>query len=115
VNDIEQTCAFYHATLGMEVVTFDNGRKALKFGDQKINLHQKGDSLMPKAANPVTGAADICLISLTDISSVMAELNEKGIRIIEGPVEKNGAHGKLISVYINDPDGNLIEISNYVK
>lgn len=115
VSDIEKTCAFYRDTLGMEVITSGEGRKAIKFGDQRINLHQNGDGNKPKAANPTAGSADICLISLTDINTVAVELKEKGIEIIEGPVEKSGAHGKILSLYFHDPDGNLIEISNYVK
>jgi catechol 2,3-dioxygenase-like lactoylglutathione lyase family enzyme/uncharacterized protein YndB with AHSA1/START domain len=115
VRDIEKTCEFYHNTLGMEVITLGEGRKALKFGDQKINLHQTTSGIEPKAKNPAPGSVDICLIALTEISTVTAELKSKGIEIIEGPIEKTGAHGKILSVYINDPDGNLIEISNYIK
>ena len=115
VSDIEKTCTFYHNNFGMEIISFGDGRKALKFGDQKINLHQMGMDFHPTAANPTPGAGDMCLISLTDINIVASELKDKGIEIIEGPVEKAGTHGTIRSVYVRDPDGNLIEISNYVK
>jgi catechol 2,3-dioxygenase-like lactoylglutathione lyase family enzyme len=115
VNDIETACAFYHRALGMEVVTFGEGRKALKFGNQKINLHQKGAEFEPKAKNPLPGSADICLISNTSIDLVIKDLTEKGIGIESGPIERTGANGKINSIYLRDPDGNLIEISNYIK
>ncbi len=121
VADIEKACAFYHGVLGMEIVTLAEGRKALKFGSQKINLHQKdsghqkGNEFEPKAASPATGSADICFISNTAIELVINDLKEKGVEIIEGPVERIGAAGKITSVYLRDPDNNLIEISNYVK
>ena len=115
VNDIDRSCAFYRDNLGMEIIEFEEGRKALKFGDQRINLHQPGDGNKPKATNPTAGSADICLISLTELNVVVSEMKSKGIEIIEGPIEKSGAHGKILSLYIHDPDGNLIEISNYVK
>lgn len=115
VRDIEKTCTFYHNNFGMEIISFGEGRKALQFGDQKINLHQKGMEFHPTASNPTPGSGDLCLISLTDINIVASELKEKGIEIIEGPVEKAGTHGTINSVYVRDPDGNLIEISNYVK
>lgn len=115
VADIEKACAFYHGALGMEVITFGEGRKALKFGNQKINLHQKGSEFEPKAENPTAGSADICIISNTTIEHVMLELKAKGVQITEGPIERTGANGKIISVYLRDPEGNLIEISNYVR
>lgn len=115
VSDIERTCAFYHGALGMEVVTFGEGRKALRFGNQKINLHQKNGEFEPKAANPAVGSGDICFISNTSIELVASDLKEKGVQIIEGPVERTGANGKIISLYLRDPDENLIEISNYIK
>lgn len=116
VADVDKTCEFYSSNFGMEVVTFSGGRRALKFGDQKINLHQSGNSLYyPTASNPTPGSGDICLISLTDISIVEQELKSKGVEIIQGPVEKAGTHGMIRSLYVRDPDGNLVEISNYVK
>ncbi|REC48096.1 MULTISPECIES: VOC family protein [Chryseobacterium] len=113
VADIEKTVDFYTSILGFEVVTFGENRKALTFGNQKINLHQKGKEFEPKAEHPTCGSADFCFISETDIHEVLQELKEKNIEIIEGIVERTGALGKIQSVYFRDPDLNLIEISNY--
>jgi len=115
VKDIEHTCQFYHRVLGIEIITYGEGRKALKFGNQKINLHKAANEYEPKAKNPEPGSADICLISYTNINLVITQLKQKNIEIAGGPVENSGANGKLVSVYIYDPDGNLIEISNYEK
>lgn len=114
VSDIETTIQFYSSVLGFEVVTFQNNRKALTFGDQKINLHQKGQEFDPKADKPTCGSADLCFISITDLEDVLKELKEKGIEIMEGIADRTGAIGNLKSVYIRDPDKNLIEISNYI-
>lgn len=113
VADIEKTVNFYTSILGFEVVTFGENRKALTFGNQKINLHQKGKEFEPKAEHPTCGSADLCFISETNIQEVLQELKEKNIEIIEGIVERTGALGKIQSVYFRDPDLNLIEISNY--
>jgi len=113
VADIDKTIDFYTNILGFEVVTFGNNRKALTFGNQKINLHQKGEEFEPKAEHPTTGSADLCFISETDVDDVLEELKHKNIEIIEGVVERTGALGKIKSVYFRDPDLNLIEISNY--
>ncbi|WP_288457875.1 VOC family protein [uncultured Chryseobacterium sp.] len=113
VADIEKTVDFYTSILGFELVTFGENRKALAFGNQKINLHQKGKELEPKAEYPTCGSADLCFISETDIHEVLQELKEKNIEIIEGIVERTRALGKIQSVYFRDPDLNLIEISNY--
>lgn len=113
VADINKTIDFYTNILGFEVVTFGDNRKALTFGNQKINLHQKGKEFEPKAEHPTTGSADLCFISETDIDEVLEELKQKNIEIIEGVVERTGAIGKIKSVYFRDPDLNLIEISNY--
>jgi len=112
VRNIEETLKFYNSVLGMEIITFGDGRKALKFGIHKINLYDSGNKLTPKATSPVPGSADICFISHVPISRVVQELKNKNVEIIEGPVEKTGAAGKIISVYFRDPDGNLIELSN---
>ncbi|WP_343664896.1 VOC family protein [Chryseobacterium mucoviscidosis] len=114
VADIEKTVDFYTSILGFEVVVFGENRKALTFGNQKINLHQKGKEFEPKAEYPTCGSADLCFISETDIHEVLQELKEKNIEIIEGIVERTGALGKIQSVYFRDPDLNLIEISNYM-
>jgi catechol 2,3-dioxygenase-like lactoylglutathione lyase family enzyme len=113
VNDIEATCSFYKSVLGMEVVVFGGGRKALSFGAQKINLHEKGKEDEPKASKPTPGSGDLCLITSVPMSEVIAHLNSCGVEIIEGPVRRTGATGSIISVYFRDPDLNLIEVSNY--
>jgi len=112
VADIENTCNFYQTVLGFEVITFKGDRKALKFGHQKINLHQLGNEFEPKALQPTPGSADLCFISETPISEVVTHLNQLNIQIEEGPVERTGAMHPILSVYIRDPDQNLIEISN---
>src|ERR1700761_2701527 len=113
VANIHATTDFYIEVLGMEIVTF-NGRTALKFGDQKINLHQRGHEFEPKACRPTPGSADLCFITLTPMEEVSSYLTELRVHVEEGPVERTGAVGKLLSIYIRDPDQNLIEISNYV-
>ncbi|MDH2635313.1 VOC family protein [Acinetobacter nosocomialis] len=114
VTSIENTCNFYQTVLGFEVITFKGDRKALKFGNQKINLHQQGNEFKPKALQPTPGSADLCFISDTPISEVVAHLNQLNIQIEEGPVERTGAMHPILSVYIRDPDQNLIEISNII-
>jgi catechol 2,3-dioxygenase-like lactoylglutathione lyase family enzyme len=114
VEDIERTCAFYESVLGFEVITFGPGRKALKFQSQKLNLHEKGKEFEPKALWPTPGSIDVCLITQTPLDAVIRELAEKNVVLEEGPVERTGAIGRLRSVYIRDPDRNLIEIANYV-
>lgn len=112
VADIENTCNFYQTVLGFEVIRFKGDRKALKFGHQKINLHQLGKEFEPKALQPTPGSADLCFISDTPISEVVGHLDQLNIQIEEGPVERTGAMHPILSVYIRDPDQNLIEISN---
>ncbi len=113
VKSIEATCEFYTRVLRMEVVTFGNERKALSFGFQKINLHEQGKEFEPKAEQPTPGSADLCFITDTWIKELILHLNSCGVEIIEGPVARTGAIGTIVSVYIRDPDLNLIEISNY--
>ncbi len=113
VRDIEESCDFYSRVLGMKVITFGDNRKALAFGAQKINLHLHGQEFDPKAAHPTPGSADLCLISSTPISGVLKHLAMTGVSLIEGPVQRTGATGVILSVYFRDPDSNLIEISNY--
>ncbi len=115
VKNISATCDFYSRALGMEVVTFGNNRKALAFGCQKINLHEAGHEVDPKARRPTPGSADLCLITQDPLSKIREHFNRLGIEIIQGPVKRTGALGPIESVYLRDPDGNLIEISNYVN
>lgn len=115
VFDLERTIDFYSRVLGMEPVTFAEGRRGLAFGRQKLNLHQAGREFEPKALKPGPGAIDLCLVSETPLAQVMQELKAHGVAIIAGPVPKTGALGPMMSVYFRDPDGNLIEVSNYPK
>ena len=113
VADVEATCAFYQAVLCMETVVFGNGRKALVFGRQKINLHPAGREFEPKAERPTPGSADLCLITSTSLETVAAHLAACGVDIEEGPVTRTGAVGPITSLYFRDPDGNLIEVATY--
>src|SRR3954466_8163630 len=114
VRDIENTCAFYTGTLGMKVVNFGAGRKALAFGSQKINLHQQGKEFEPKADCPKPGSADFCLITSVPMRQVITHLQASAVGLIEGPVKRTGAVGTLLSVFFRDPDLNLVEVSNYI-
>jgi catechol 2,3-dioxygenase-like lactoylglutathione lyase family enzyme len=113
VKDIKATCEFYTRVLGMEVVTFGEGRKALVFGSQKINLQQSGRESNLIAEKPTPGSADICFVTSVPVPEVIAHLNSCGVRLVGGPVERNGARGMMTSVYFRDPDLNLVEVSNY--
>ena len=112
VANIQATSDFYSEVLGMEVVTA-GGRTALTFGEHKINLHQRGHEFEPKAAHPMPGSADVCLITESPMSEVVEYLNALRVHIEVGPVERNGAMGKMQSVYLRDPDRNLVEVSTY--
>jgi catechol 2,3-dioxygenase-like lactoylglutathione lyase family enzyme len=112
VRDIDATCAFYARVLGMELVTFGAGRKALTFGAQKINLHQAGREFEPKAQRPTPGSADLCFLTSVPLTEVQRHLAACGVVVTEGPVQRTGAQGPILSVYFRDPDLNLIEVSN---
>lgn len=114
VRDIGQTVRFYESVLGMEKEEFGEGRVALRFANQKINLHQAGREFEPKADRPAPGSADLCFITDTDLDSAMRHVKDQGIEVIEGPVRRTGAKGPIISFYFRDPDKNLIEVSNYI-
>lgn len=113
VKNIEVTLKFYTDVLGMQVINFGSGRKALGFGNQKINLHEVGREFEPKADKPTVGSADLCFITAQSIDATVQHLTALNVPILEGPVERTGAVGKIMSVYLRDPDQNLIEISTY--
>ncbi len=116
VASIEVACEFYSRVLGMQVVRFESmgtARVALAFGTQKINLHQADAIPDPNVLKPTPGSADFCLITETPVDKVMAHLQREGVGLILGPVVRTGAMGKMISVYVRDPDLNLVEIANY--
>lgn len=112
VRDLEQTIRFYTTALGMEVVTFGEGRKALSFGSQKINLHEYGREFEPKAHAPTPGSADLCFLTTVPLAEVQAHLAACGVPVVEGLVRRTGATGPILSVYCRDPDDNLIEVAN---
>ena len=114
-HDVDRTIEFYSRVLGMEPVGFAGGRRGLAFGRQKINLHQAGREFEPKALTPTPGSLDLCFITETPLEEVIAHLKAEGVAIAEGPVAKTGALGDMMSVYFRDPDGNLIEVSNYPR
>jgi catechol 2,3-dioxygenase-like lactoylglutathione lyase family enzyme len=114
VKDIDATASFYTRVLGMNIITFGGGRKALSFGTQKINLHQHRKEFEPKAQQPTPGSADLCFITSVPLPEVLKHLSLCGITVIEGPVQRTGATGPILSVYFRDPDMNLIEVSNHV-
>lgn len=114
VKNIDVTCRFYEKILGMEVITFGGQRKALRFGHQKINLHEKGNEIDPKATAPTMGSADLCFIADTSVEEILRELQDNNVKILEGGiVARTGATGPIRSVYFRNPDGNLLEVSNY--
>ena len=112
VSDIDAIAMFYTTYLGMEKRTFGEGRVALHFGNQKINLHPAGWDYEPKARVSIAGSADLCFIVSESVESLHTKLVHSGVEVIEDPVERTGATGRLRSIYIRDPDGNLIELSN---
>lgn len=114
VASIDGTVEFYERALGLEVQTFAGGRKALSLGTQKINLHEAGREFEPKAKRPTPGAGDFCLISETPVEEIAERLASAGVAVEEGPVARTGALGPIRSIYFRDPDGNLIEVANYV-
>lgn len=113
VQDLSKTAQFYCDVLGMKKEIFGKGRVDLKYGNQKIKLHQAGNEFEPKAANPTPGSSDLCFITTAELKDAMKQVRDKGIKIIEGPVSRVGATGPVESFYFRDPDENLIEVSTY--
>ena len=117
VGDIDRVIAFYRDVLGMQPVSFTPAdgttRHALGFGAQKINLHAAGAEFRPHAATPAPGTADLCFLTATPLSNWQAHPAEWGVPVEAGPVPRTGATGPILSLYIRDPDGNLIEVSRY--
>ena len=112
VADLDATCGFYERVLGMERRTFGDGRTALHFGRQKLNLHEASNPVDPNVRHATPGSADLCFITETPIEDVVAHLAVEAVPIITGPGERSGATGRLMSVYVYDPDENLVEIAN---
>ena len=112
--DVDATIDFYVRVLGMTAESFGAGRRALSFGNQKINLHQAGAEFEPKARVATPGSGDFCLLSDLPVAEIARHLAAEGVEVIEGPVAKTGATGPLLSIYFRDPDGNLVEVSNAV-
>ena len=118
VNDIEETTRFYERALGFEREFFrgpdGQPRYALRFGNQKINLQDRATDTPTKAKTPTLGAGDFCLIAALPLDQVLAHLRAQNIPIVAGPVPRRGALGPLRSLYVRDPDGNLVEVAEYV-
>lgn len=114
VRDIEKTISFYESVLGMVKEVFGSGRVALKYGKQKINLHQLGNEYEPKAGLPTPGSADLCFIAATPLDKAIEHIKSCGVEIIEGPIERTGSTGPIRSIYFRDPDNNLIEVANKI-
>ena len=115
VANIGRTRDFYEQVLGMEPVVFGEGRHALAFGAQKINLHEAGQEFEPKASVPTPGSADLCFLTNASVAEVVEHLEVNSVEIIEGPVRRTGATGPIMSVYFRDPDGNLLEVSGRLE
>jgi catechol 2,3-dioxygenase-like lactoylglutathione lyase family enzyme len=111
VADMARTCEFYRSVLGMEVITFGGDRQALRYGQQKINLHQAGAAFAPHAQVPTPGSEDLCFLISGSLDAAEAHLQALGVPIVAGPVRRTGATEALRSLYIRDPDGNLLELS----
>lgn len=109
--DVQACTDFYTRVMGMQLETFGAGRLAFRYGNQKINVHVRGHEFEPKAHLPVPGALDLCFIASDSLEAVIAHLEQAQWPIIEGPVKRTGATGPILSVYVRDPDLNLIEIS----
>jgi catechol 2,3-dioxygenase-like lactoylglutathione lyase family enzyme len=114
-GDAPANVDFYTRVLGMRLETFGQGRLAFRFGDQKINLHEAGREFEPKATLPTPGALDLCFLATEPLDAVIRRLEEAGVPIELGPVPRTGATGAIRSVYVRDPDGNLVEIAETIR
>lgn len=110
---MDKSITFYTQALGMSLIQFGEGRKALQFGNQKINLHKAGQEYKPHANTPTPGSADLCFVTKEPLATWVSKFQSFGIPIEEGPVKRTGAVGPMTSVYVRDPDKNLIEIAFY--
>ncbi|MDX8524661.1 VOC family protein [Mesorhizobium sp. MSK_1335] len=115
VRSVEASCEFYRRVLGMRRLDEPNRPTALLFGTQKINLHEVGRTFEPKAKTPTPGSGDFCLVAAVPLAEIQASLGANGVAIEVGPVERAGARGPMMSVYFRDPDGNLVEVSEYLE
>ncbi|MDQ6774593.1 MAG: VOC family protein [Candidatus Dormibacteraeota bacterium] len=113
VADLEATVDFYTRVLGMTVSAYAEGRLALKFGSQKINLHEAGNEPAPHARRAMPGSADICFLTGRPLEDWLQQFAEEDVAVVEGPVRQTGALGPMTSIYVRDPDGNLLEIAAY--
>jgi catechol 2,3-dioxygenase-like lactoylglutathione lyase family enzyme len=115
VRSIDATCAFYREALGLDVLTFDDGRRALRVGRQKVNLHQLGHEIEPKAGLAAPGSGDFCIVVTEPIEQVAARLASLRIAVELGPVARTGGQGPIRSIYVRDPDRNLVEVANDLR
>jgi catechol 2,3-dioxygenase-like lactoylglutathione lyase family enzyme len=115
VRDLQVATAFCTRVLGMKAISFGADRRALAFDVQKINLHEAGSELEPKAPAPTPGSADPCFVTTAAPAEILAHLHACGVQVVEGPVPRTGARGAIVSVYFRDPDGNLLEVSSYLN
>jgi len=115
VRSLEETCAFYERVLQFERRDTPGKPTSLNFGNCKLNVHEVGHTFEPKAHNPTTGSGDFCLITEEPIEIILNHLRRQGVPVEEGPVERKGAMGPMISVYFRDPDQNLVEVSTYLQ
>ncbi|MBT5458244.1 MAG: VOC family protein [Rhodospirillaceae bacterium] len=114
VADLEASCAFYQRVLGFGVEKFGAGRVALTFGSQKINLHPLENDIDIRARTPTAGSGDLCFLTETPINEVKAHVEQCNVAVEMGPIQRTGATGPILSIYLRDPDGNLIEVANRV-
>ncbi|MEB3372299.1 VOC family protein [Saccharopolyspora mangrovi] len=113
VADVDRAVEFYRDVLGMEPVEFPGERRAVRFGDQTIKLHASAELVEPTATHPVPGSANLCFVTSQALSDVQEHLRNNDVRIEEGPVGRTGSKGPITSIYLRDPDGNLIEVARY--